>query len=238
MLYLGFLLGLLGSFHCVGMCGPIALILPLHRDNIWIKNIQILSYFVGKTLTYAVLGLIFGLIGKGLFIREYQQNFSIFVGIVMVLVGILSFFQIHFSYLQIPIFKGLSQVKSALAKQLKSKTIFSVFLIGFLNGFLPCGLVYTALFSALATADITSSILYMLCFGLGTSVLMIVFVYIGNFLSANVQKRIQKTIPFFVIIFGILLMMRGLGLDIPMISPSNTHLMIQENPDCIVPMKK
>lgn len=237
MLYLGFVLGLLGSFHCIGMCGPIALILPLRKNNAWIKFVQIILYFMGKTFTYGLLGLVFGIIGKGLFIREYQQNFSVFMGLMMIVMGVFSVFQIRFTSLQTPIFRGLNQVKLALGKQLKNRGLFSVFIIGFLNGFLPCGLVYTALFSALATADMVQTFLYMICFGVGASFLMFVFIYVGKFLSANVQQRIQKMIPFFVIVFGILLIMRGLGLGIPMVSPSNTHLMIQENPDCIVPMK-
>lgn len=236
MLYLGFVLGLLGGFHCVGMCGPIALLLPFNRDNDWVKALQVALYFFGKTLTYCLLGLFFGVLGKGFFIGEYQQNFSIFVGVVMLFTGLLSVFRISVFDLQLPIFRGVNKLKSILGKQLHSKGTFSVFFIGFLNGFLPCGLVYTALFSALATANIPDTILYMICFGVGTAPLMIAFIYLGNFLSASVRKYIQKAIPFFLIIIAILFIIRGLGLGIPYISPASTNLIIQENPDCVVPM--
>lgn len=230
------MLGLLGSFHCVGMCGPIALILPLHKNNVWLKAIQIGLYFVGKTLTYGFLGCLFGFIGKGLFISEYQQNFSIFVGVIMVILGILSVFEIRFKGFQNTIFSGLTPLKSALGKQLHKKTFFTTLFIGFFNGFLPCGLVYTALFSALATANLSDTILYMVFFGIGTMPLMILVIYLGNFLGVSTRKYIQKIIPYAVILVGILFVFRGLGIGIPFISPTNNSLMIQENPECIVPL--
>lgn len=236
MLYLGFLLGVFGSFHCVGMCSPITLLLPFQRNNQWAKALQIGFYFIGKILTYCILGCIFAFVGRGILLREYQQDFSIFVGVFMFFVGLFQILNWRFSGWQLPIFKGVNALKKTLGKQLRSKNFFSTFFIGFLNGFLPCGLVYTALFSALSSPDITTTILYMACFGLGTSPLMILFIYLGNFLSLTMRKYLQKALPFLVMIVGILFIIRGLGLGIPILSPQTTELMLQENPDCIVPM--
>ena len=201
------MMGLLGSFHCVGMCGPIALMIPVKQNNFIIKTSQILFYFLGKTLTYSLLGVLFGVLGRGLFIREYQQNFSIFIGICMIFIGFFSIFNIKIKSIENPILIALSSIKSALGKQLRKKTFFSVFSIGFLNGFLP--------------------------FGLGTMPLMFIFILLGNFLSLKVRIYIQKAIPFFIILIGILFIIRGLGLGIHFISPSNTNLIIQNNPECI-----
>ncbi|MDO4880242.1 MAG: sulfite exporter TauE/SafE family protein [Capnocytophaga sp.] len=233
MFYIAFMMGLLGSFHCVGMCGPIALMIPVRQDNFLIKISQIIIYFLGKTLTYSLLGILFGLLGRGLFLREYQQNFSIFIGICMVVIGLFSIFNIKPKSIENPILIGLTHLKSALGKQLRKKTFFSVFSIGFLNGFLPCGLVYMALFSALTTVTIEQTALFMCFFGLGTIPLMFLFVLLGNFLSLKIRNYIQKVIPFFIILIGILFIIRGLGLGIHFVSPANTDLIIQNNPECI-----
>ena len=236
MLYTAFILGFLGSFHCVGMCGPLTLVLPLKHKEPTKKAFQIFFYHLGKTATYVLLGLLFGLLGKGLFIREYQQTFSVVVGVVMVLVVILSLVNIKMNFFTRSIYFLVGKVKYALGQQLKHKSVFSVFLIGFFNGLLPCGLVYMALFGALAQTDLKNSLLYMFAFGLGTIPLMTTTIYLGNFLSQKVKRYIQKAIPFAIIIIGILFVLRGLALGIPYISPSNMNLMVKPGADCVVPM--
>lgn len=238
MLYFAFVLGFLGSFHCVGMCSPITLIIPFAKHNFWLKNLQIFFYFLGKTITYVLLGLLFSIVGEVFFIREYQQFFSIFVGVALFFSGFVSLFKIGVNTTFSKwIFFSVGNVKKLLAQQLKKKSVFSIFLMGFFNGFLPCGLVYTALFGALTTGEITQVLLYMLVFGFGTIPLMLLFIYIGNFLTLNIKNKIQKAIPFFIILMGIFLIFRGLGIGV-FSSPSENQLMIKNNADCIVPMKK
>lgn len=238
MFYTAFILGFLGSFHCVGMCGPLTLILPLEHRKPVKKAFQIASYHIGKALAYVSLGLVFGLLGRGLFIREYQQIFSIIVGSLMILIVLLSFVNVQMNLFTKPIYFLIGKVKYALSQQLKHKNALSIFFIGFFNGFLPCGLVYMALFGALAQAELSHSAIYMLAFGLGTVPLMTATIYLGNFLSQKTKKYIQKTIPFVIIIIGGLFILRGLALGIPYISPSNMNLMIKADADCIVPTPK
>ncbi|MFK8266669.1 sulfite exporter TauE/SafE family protein [Capnocytophaga cynodegmi] len=238
MFYTAFILGLLGSFHCVGMCGPLTLILPLEHRKPIKKAFQITSYHVGKAMAYVSLGLVFGLLGKGLFIREYQQIFSIIVGSLMILIVLLSFVNIKMNLLTKPIYFLIGKVKYALSQQLKRKNSLSIFFIGFFNGFLPCGLVYMALFGALAQTELSHSAIYMFAFALGTVPLMTATIYLGNFLSQKTKKYIQKAIPFVIIIIGGLFILRGLALGIPYISPSNMNLMIKADADCIVPTPK
>lgn len=220
MLWSALILGLLGSFHCIGMCGPIAFMLPVDRSNSTKKVVQITLYHLGRLLAYSLMGLVFGLVGKSLYIFGLQQQLSIVVGalmIVVVLIPVQTFNKYNFSK---PIYKIISRVKSALGQAFKKKTADTFLTIGFLNGFLPCGLVYMAVFASITTANAFQASLYMMLFGVGTIPLMTSAIYLGKFLNANIKQRIQKAIPVFVIIIGLLFILRGLGLGIPYLSPA------------------
>lgn len=210
--------GLLGSFHCIGMCGPIAFMLPVDRTNKTKQVLQIMSYHFGRLFTYSLIGLLFGFLGKGFYFFGFQQQISIIVGVLMILVILLpkTFQKYNFSK---SINRLVMKVKSALGKELKKKGNDTFFTIGFLNGFLPCGLVYMAVFGALATTNAFSGSLYMFIFGLGTIPLMTTVVYVGNFANGLIRKRIQQIIPYVVVCIGVLFVLRGLGLGIPFVSP-------------------
>lgn len=211
--------GLLGSFHCVGMCGPIAFMLPIDRKNKTKGFFQILSYHLGRLFTYSLIGLLFGFLGKGFFLFGFQQQISIVVGVLMIVFILFPkiFKKVNFST---KISAIISKLKNTLGKELKKKGNDTFFTIGFLNGFLPCGLVYMAVFGALATTNAFSGSLYMFLFGLGTIPLMTSVVYLGNFTKGTFRKRIQKAIPVLVVFIGALFILRGLGLGIPYISPA------------------
>lgn len=232
MLYTAFLFGLISSFHCVGMCGPIAMMLPVDRTNATKKTTQIITYHLGRLSAYATIGLIFGLVGRGLFLAGFQQKLSIFIGIAMILVILIPekiFAKYNFSK---PAFRLISKIKAALGSQFKNKSYKSLFTIGLLNGFLPCGMVYVALFGAIAMQNEAFGVLYMILFGLGTVPLMSSVVYINSFLTVRVRNKIQKVIPYIGVIIGVLFILRGLGLGIPYVSPSNMSLFIQPTPNC------
>ena len=232
MLVSAFILGLLGSFHCVGMCGPIAFMLPVDRSNSVKKISQIAIYHFGRLLAYSIIGLVFGLIGKSLFIFGYQQQLSIIIGVLMILVVVIpqkTFNKYNFSR---PIYKLISKVKSALGVALKKKTMDTFLTIGFLNGFLPCGLVYIALFAALARGNAASGSLYMAVFGMGTIPLMTTAIYFSQFLKGTARQKIQNIIPVFIVLIGTLFILRGLGLGIPYISPPPVYELISNGLDC------
>jgi len=232
MLWSAIILGLLGSFHCIGMCGPIAFMLPVDRTNSTKKVIQISIYHLGRVLAYSLIGLIFGLVGKSLCIFGLQQQLSIVIGIIMivvVLIPVQTFNKYNFSK---PIYKIISKVKSALGKALKKKTADTFLTIGFLNGFLPCGLVYMAVFASITTGNAFQGALYMMLFGLGTIPLMTTAIYLGKFLNAAIKQRIQKAIPIFVVIIGLLFVLRGLGLGIPYLSPAPVYDLVSGGVDC------
>jgi sulfite exporter TauE/SafE len=219
MLLSALIFGLLGSFHCIGMCGPIAFMLPINRDDKVKSFFQILSYHLGRLFTYSLIGLLFGFLGKGFYFFGFQQQLSIIVGVSMILL-------ILFPKLlqKLSLAKNIStiilKIKNDLGQALKKKSNDTFFTIGFLNGFLPCGLVYMAVFGAIATSNPFTGSLYMFLFGLGTVPLMTAVVYLGNFTKSSFKNKIQKAIPVMVIFIGALFVLRGLGLGIPYISPA------------------
>ncbi len=232
MLYSALIFGLISSLHCIGMCGPIAMMLPVDKNNPAKKVIQIMIYHMGRLTSYASLGLIFGILGKGFYMAGIQQQLSIVVGLLMITIAIVPervFMKYNFSK---PVYKLISKVKTSLGSQFKRKTPDALFTIGVLNGFLPCGLVYAALFGAIAMSSLTLSISYMLLYGLGTIPMMSFVVLISNIFSISLRTKMQKLIPVVAVFIGILFIIRGLGLDIAYLSPSNTNLFVKANASC------
>lgn len=218
MLFSAFVFGLLGSFHCMGMCGPIAFLLPVDRKRPVKRFLQIISYHFGRLFTYSLIGLLFGFLGKGFYFFGIQQQLSIVVGLSMILFIVFPklFSKIQFSKkINILLFK----LKNSLGKELKKKGNDTFFTVGILNGFLPCGLVYMALLGALTMTTAFWGSIYLFFFGLGTIPLMTVVIYLGNFTNRIVRKRIQQIIPYAVVLMGLLFVLRGLGLGIPYLSP-------------------
>ena len=219
MLASALVLGLLGSLHCLGMCGPIAFMLPLDRTNKVKKLGQIGIYHFGRALAYASLGLVFGLIGKGLYLFGFQQKLSIVIGALMIILVLLPGKHLQKLGVAKPIYRLLSKVKSKLGNELRRKTPDTFLTIGFLNGYLPCGLVYMALLGAIALGNAWEGALYMVLFGLGTIPIMTAAVFFSSFLKGGTRRLVQRLVPVFVVIIGALFILRGMGLGIPYVSP-------------------
>lgn len=232
MLWSGFILGILGSFHCVGMCGPIAFMLPVDRSNSLKKISQITVYHLGRLLAYGLIGLVFGFVGKSLSIFGFQQHLSIAIGTFMILVVTIPQKIVGNYNFSRPLYKVISKIKSSLGKALKKKTMDTFLTIGFLNGFLPCGLVYMAVFATLSYSSVANGGLYMMAFGLGTIPLMTSAIYFSQFLKGKTRQRIQNLIPVFVIIIGGLFILRGLGLGIPYLSPAPVYELASSSINC------
>jgi hypothetical protein len=214
------------------MCGPIAMMLPVDRNNQAKKVTQIITYHLGRLFAYSTIGFIFGMLGKGFLLAGMQQKMSIFIGIAMILIILIPekvVANYNFSKL---IFKVISKIKTTLGTQFKNKSYKSLFTIGLLNGFLPCGMVYVALFGAIAMQSPSLGILYMVLFGLGTVPMMSSIVYLNSFLTISIRNKIQKAISYVAVFIGIVFILRGLGLGIPYISPSNMSLFVQQQPNC------
>jgi sulfite exporter TauE/SafE len=213
-----FTMGLLGSFHCVGMCGPLALSLPLKDDSVWSKFSGGLLYNLGRIVTYSLFGLLFGIIGKSVALFGFQQWLSIILGILIIFFVILpkkvsSFNNNNF------VLKYFGKLRSSIGKLFSQKNYSSLFSIGLLNGLLPCGLVYMAAAGAVATGDIMNSIFFMAFFGLGTLPMMWSITFFGNYVGISLRQKIRKAYPYMMMLIACLLILRGMGLGIPYVSP-------------------
>ncbi|MFS4466780.1 sulfite exporter TauE/SafE family protein [Maribacter sp. 2210JD10-5] len=232
MLLSAIILGFMGSLHCIGMCGPIAFMLPVDRTDSYRKFGQTFLYHLGRLMAYGIIGLIFGLLGKGLYVFGIQQHLSIGIGVLMILIILLPH-RIFSKYnLSKPFYKIVSNLKNRLGQELKKKTADTFFTIGFLNGFLPCGLVYMALFGAIAMGNVWEGSLYMILFGAGTVPLMTSAIYFSGILKQNTKKRIKKLVPVFVVVMGALFILRGLGLGIPYVSPKPVTELVTAQMEC------
>lgn len=232
MLYTAFLLGLISSLHCIGMCGPIAMMLPVAHNNPEKKALQIITYHVGRIFSYSMIGLLFGIIGRGFYFAGIQQQLSIFAGaamIVMILFPVTIFSRYNFSK---PIYQLVSRLKAKLGKQFAKASFKSIGTLGILNGLLPCGMVYAAVFGALTMPKLYLSVAYMALFGIGTVPLMSGVVYLQRLFSIPIRNKIQKAIPIAIVCLGVLFILRGLGMGIPYISPSDLTLFVQAQPNC------
>lgn len=232
MLYTALIFGLLSSFHCVGMCGPIALMLPVDRNNPSKKVMQLMLYHSGRFISYAFLGLLFGALGKGFYLAGMQQQLSIVVGLLMILWVIIPESQLAKYNFSRPMYRLISKVKSQLGAQFKRKSPDAFLTIGMLNGLLPCGMVYAALFGAMAMQSIPLGMTYMVLFGLGTLPMMSAVVLLSQLITMPVRQTMLKIIPLFLLVLGVLFVLRGMGMDIPFISPSQMSLFVQADPQC------
>ena len=232
MIFSGFILGLISSLHCVGMCGPIALSLGLNqqsRVNLYFKNF---TYQLGRVITYTLFGLLIGIFGNGLQLVSSQQFISIFVGTIMLLsVFVPKTISTKLESKKI-VSNFLLQLKLKLGKLLGEKSYNSLFTIGLLNGLLPCGPVYIALTAAVASKSIFDSGLFMFLYGLGTIPLMFLTVLLGNTINQEFRNKLYKIYPLLIFMLGILFILRGLDLNIPYISPSDKALQINAKESC------
>ena len=232
MLYSALLLGLISSLHCMGMCGPIAMMLPVDHNNLAKKASQILLYHLGRLAAYGTLGLAFGILGRGLYLAGMQQQISIIAGILMIAIVLIPekvFSNYNFSK---PVYRIISKVKTGLGSQFKKRSYKALFITGLLNGFLPCGLVYAALFGAIAMQNMPLGVLYMLLYGVGTIPLMSVVIYASSFLTNPMRNIMVKMVPYVAVFIGMLFIVRGLGLSIPYLSPGTISLFVQQVPHC------
>ena len=213
-----FLLGLIGSFHCAGMCGPLALALPnpsSSRTGFWIGR---LAYHAGRLGTYCALGLVSGLIGKSVALGGMQRWASIGLGL-MLLFGLFGSKRLRFSN---PASSLISRLKTNMSSLLLRRSFGSLLALGMLNGFLPCGLVYVAGTTATVQGGIVAAVAYMAAFGLGTLPMMLTLSLGARFLTVSVRLNLQRAIPVTVCFVALLLILRGMSLGVPYLSPDLT----------------
>jgi hypothetical protein len=217
-------IGLIGSFHCIGMCGPIVVALPLKKHTFISKISGAILYNSGRVITYSALGIVFGLLGRGIHLAGFQQWVSILLGIFMIISVLFPFFfreKITISNL----FSGFAaRLILRLKKLFTDRSYFSLLMIGLLNGLLPCGLVYVAIAGAINSGNLVSGALFMMLFGIGTIPLLLLATLASDAIGQKIRVKMQKVVPYFVFLLGVLFILRGLSLGIPYVSPTSEKL--------------
>jgi uncharacterized protein len=219
MLWAGFLFGLLGSFHCVGMCGAIALALPGAAAGGWRYAAGRTLYNLGRISTYTALGAGAGLLGESLRLAGLQQGLSVASGLLILLLVAVPARHTSRAAAGLGLDRPLAQLKQTLAYWFQQSTFKALYLSGVLNGLLPCGLVYLALAGALSAPGLGGAAAYMALFGLGTLPLMLVVSLTGQLVPLHWRARLRRAVPVGATALALLFLLRGLGLGIPYLSP-------------------
>ncbi|OON66259.1 hypothetical protein B0919_22340 [Hymenobacter sp. CRA2] len=219
MLWAGFLFGLLGSFHCVGMCGAIALALPGAGQRGWRYVAGRTLYNLGRISTYTALGAGAGLLGQSLRLAGAQQGLSIASGVLILLLVAVPERYTGRAAAAVGLDRVLARLKHALAYWFQQHSLGALYLTGVLNGLLPCGLVYLALAGALSAPGLGGAAAYMALFGLGTLPLMLALSLTGQLVPLHWRVRLRQAVPVVATTMAILFIVRGLGLGIPYLSP-------------------
>ena len=190
-----FMIGIVGSFHCVGMCGPLALALPLSNNSFFAKFSGAFIYNAGRIVTYSVFGLVFGLIGQTAALFGFQQWLSIGTGaLILLFIIIPKKYKIQHSTSKFSN-SFFAKLRLELGRLFTQKNHSSLFVIGLLNGLLPCGLIYMAIAGAVVSADPFKSAFFMASFGLGTLPVMWTVSFFGNYIGMGIRQKIRKAYP-------------------------------------------
>ncbi len=209
-----FLTGFVGSLHCVGMCGPIALALPVGGMSSRKVFLSRLFYNLGRIITYSIIGVLMGLLGRSIFFSGLQQEISITIGIAIIL----------FLSRKVLINKPLRIFNESLKKTFsfffRQKTLWSMFALGVVNGLLPCGFLYLAATGSVIAGSPLGSMVYMALFGLGTAPAMFSVGMMAKFMNFRLRKIINQITPIYTFCLAVFLIVRGLNLGIPHVSPN------------------
>ncbi len=216
---LAFFMGLFGSLHCVAMCGPLVLALPGGGKPTapWRVVVNKVLYQVGRVMTYGFFGLAMGAIGHLFEIKGWQQGVTLFTGLLLVSMGLLPLFGKRFD--------AFTRLQQRFVNPLTRWVGYWLYrpgghiVVGMLNGLLPCGMVYMALAAALSADSVAGGGLFMLLFGLGTWPAMLAVSLLGVFAKSRIRVNFAFWLPMIYLVMGGWFMLRGVGLDIPFLSP-------------------
>lgn len=214
-LWMAFLLGLFGSLHCAGMCGPLAVALPAPGKTTAGFMAGRLVYNLGRIFTYCFIGIIFGALGKSVFMAGIQQWVSIAIGLLLI-AGLITSRKLSLSR---PVIRLVERLKLKMAVLIHRRSLASLFVFGLLNGWLPCGLVYIAAATATLSGNILGGLQFMFLFGLGTVPMMLILGFSRRLMPIPLRLKLLKTVPVSVFILALLLILRGMSLGIPYVSP-------------------
>ncbi len=207
-----FIFGLGSSLHCVGMCGPINFILPLDKNDKFKIAFELLVYHIGRIMTYALIGMAIGLLGNLLAFRQIQSYVAFIFGFLLLMYGLNYFIKV-----KLPDF--FSQRSNLLLKMynglLKSNAKSNLFLLGMLNGILPCGMVYAAMAVAFLNNEIINGGLMMIAFGLGTIPALVLLIIGSKNKSLRSLASKYQLQPVLMIIAGLFVCIKSTATILP-----------------------
>jgi sulfite exporter TauE/SafE len=209
-----FVLGVLTSFHCIGMCGGIAISQAIRNGTSGEENgrrawlVPSMLYNAGRVIAYTVVGGIVGGLGQAIsFSGVWKGIVPIFGGVFMIIMGInlLGIF---------PFFRRLNlRMPYFAAKKIQGKNNYGPFFIGLLSGLMPCGPLQIVQLYALGTRSAIFGALSMFAFSLGTVPVLFAFGALNSFINKKHAGRILKVSAVLVIILGVAMIGRGLALS-------------------------
>lgn len=215
------ILGFAGSLHCVGMCSPLAMAVTMNRPSAILNR---LIYNAGRILTYGLLGMLIAAIGMTLPLRNFQNITSICLGLFLLLIGLGGIRTVHIPFIT-PLLQTVTNfLKKAFAGHLRQKTSMSVFILGTLNGLLPCGLTFIALTWCLSLAGPIDGLFFMLLFGMGTLPVMLGVTALIPLFVKKFNWNVQGLASSMMIISGIILIARVFFVHLPH-APSGNSVM-------------
>ncbi|MCU7496789.1 MAG: sulfite exporter TauE/SafE family protein [Ignavibacteria bacterium] len=218
-LWSAFLIGLAGSLHCAGMCGPLLVALLLSRRSRLNLMLGRIIYNAGRISTYMLLGVVIGTFGSASRLFGFQQNMSVMLGIAILLLVVMPR-RYKNKLMGLPLYQFYNvKLQTFMGKVLKNDSFTSMLLLGILNGLLPCGLVYAGLAGALTTAGLKNAVVFMMLFGLGTLPLMFTISIMGQYAGLGLRRKLSRSVPFLSFLLGLIFIFRGLNLGIPYLSP-------------------
>ncbi|WP_461052916.1 sulfite exporter TauE/SafE family protein [Spirosoma arcticum] len=198
--------GVVGSLHCVGMCGPLAMALPIGRLPRPKRGLAVGFYHLSRLMAYAGLGLLMGTVGQGLLLTGLQRPVSITAGLFLLLWTLTNRGKLP----GLPLSRATRWVVHPMTRLLNSPTLRAFAGLGFLNGLLPCGFVYVALTGAITTENAATGALYMALFGLGTVPALLAVRFLPILLPTSVRRRISAALPVTTVGLAMLLLVRGI----------------------------
>ena len=206
----------LGSFgHCIGMCGGIIIAYSSTKiEDDWSKPKQATAhilYSAGRVFTYTILGALFGFLGGvAMFNNLANGSLLILAGIFMILAGLSLSGKIKFLTLLEHSFSNTSWYTKLFRKLLQTKSLFSFFVLGMLNGLLPCGLVYFFAVAAASTASPIYGAFVMFIFGVSTiPALFSLGFFVGLYKNGKFRNIMIKLAAVSVVLFGLYTINQG-----------------------------
>ena len=220
---LAFFIGLLGSLHCIGMCGPLAFAIPMNQPGVGYLLLNKFTYQLGRIISYCMLGAIVGLLGQQVWQAGFQRGVSLLTGALVLLAGLSRLMEWRITQKTPSVFLKPFHRLFNYAFHHKANHL----IIGMINGVLPCGFVYLALAGAIGTGNLIDSVSYLFWFGAGTTPLMFAATVTAGLAGMKFRKSLNKLMPFMMLLIGLWFIFRGLELDIPFLSPQPVGLALE-----------